>query len=73
MEWIDLYQQELGIDPTSRQQLFDAVRKDMVAAHHGDKAAKRRVSAYFKAQRPLDRKVAADDADEDENDASDEN
>jgi hypothetical protein len=60
-DWTELYRLELGVDPHDRQQLFTAVSKDMTAASHGDIAAKRRVSAYGRAQRAFDRKVAAEE------------
>ena len=59
--WTELYRLELGIDPRDKQALLDAVRKDMMAAYRGDKAAKRRVVAYERAQRAFDREMAAEE------------
>jgi hypothetical protein len=74
LDWAEIYRLELGIDPNDRHQLLNAVTKDIAAAHHGDKAAKRRVAAYDRAQQAFERQVAAeereaaeDDEDADEN------
>jgi hypothetical protein len=57
-DWTEMYRLELGIDPSDRHQLLNAVTKD-IAARHGDTAAKRRVAAYYRAQRALEKEVAA--------------
>ena len=70
MHWITMYRLDLGVDPSDQHQLLTVVTKDMVAAHHGNTAARRRVAAYYRAQRTLQRQVdaeardAADDADD---------
>jgi hypothetical protein len=53
-----MYRLELGIDPSDKHQLMTAVTKDIVVAHQGDTAARRRVAAYYRAQRGCDRQVA---------------
>jgi hypothetical protein len=76
LDWAEMYRLELGIDPNDRHQLLNAVRKDIVAAHQGDKAAKRWVAAYDRAQRAFERQVAAEEreaAEDDEDEAADEN
>jgi hypothetical protein len=55
-----MYRLELGIDPSDRHQLLNAVTKD-IAARHGDTAAKCRVAAYDRAQRAFERQVAAEE------------
>jgi hypothetical protein len=50
-DWTKMYRLELGVDPSDRHQLLTAVTKDIAAAHQGDTAARRRVSAYCRAQR----------------------
>jgi len=60
-DWTDLYQTELGVDPHDKQELLDAVSRDLSAASRGDKAAKRRVAAYNRAQRAFHREVAAEE------------
>ena len=70
MHWTTMYRLDLGIDPSDQHQLFTVVTKDIVAAHCGNTAARRRVAAYYRAQRTLQRQVdaeardAADDADD---------
>jgi hypothetical protein len=74
-DWTEMYRLELGIDPTDRHQLLTAVTKDIVAAHHGDKAARHRAAAYYRAQRAFDRQVAdaeREAAEHDEDAAADE-
>jgi hypothetical protein len=46
MDWTEMYRLELGIDPSDKHQLLNAVTKDIVAAHHGNNDARRRVAAY---------------------------
>jgi hypothetical protein len=41
----ELYEQELGIDPHDTPAPLTAVRRDITAAYHGDRAAKGRVAA----------------------------
>jgi hypothetical protein len=53
-----MYRLELGIDPSDRHQLLTAVTKDIAVAHQGDTAARRRVAAYYRAQRAFKRQVA---------------
>ena len=74
MDWTEIYRLELGIDPTDQHQLLTAVTKDIAAARHGDNAAKRRVTAYYRAQRALDRQPEAEEqeAADDDEDAVDE-
>jgi len=60
-DWTEMYRLELGIDPSDRHQLLNAVTKDMAAARHGDTAAQRRVAAYDRAQRAFDRQLAAEE------------
>jgi hypothetical protein len=75
-DWTEMYRFELGIDPSDRHQLLNAVTKDIAVAHHGDQAAKRRVAAYDRAQRAFERQVADEGreaAEDDEDDAADEN
>jgi len=75
-DWTEMYRFELGIDPSDRHQLLNAVTKDIAAAHHGDQAARRRVAAYYRAERAFERRVAAEEreaAEHDEDDAVDEN
>ena len=75
-DWTEMYRLELGIDPSDQHQLLNAVTKDIAVAHHGDKAAKRRVAAYDRAQRALDRQVKADEqetAKDDDDAATDKN
>ena len=69
-DWTEMYRFELGIDPSDRHQLLNAVTKDIAAAHHGDQAARRRVAAYYRAERAFERQS---DAEDDEDDAADEN
>ena len=69
-DWTEMYRLELGIDPSDRHQLLNAVTKDIAAAHHGDQAARRRVAAYYRAERAFERQS---DAEDDEDDAADEN
>ena len=57
-DWTEMYRLELGIDPSDRHQLLNAVTKDIAVAHHGDQAAKRRVAAYDRAQRSFERQIA---------------
>jgi hypothetical protein len=64
-----MYRLELGIDPGDRHQLLTAVTKDIALAHQGDAAARRRVAAYYRAQRALDKQpegVENDDAADEE-------
>jgi hypothetical protein len=63
-DWTELYRLELGIDPSDRHQLLNAVTKDIIVARNGDPAARRRVAAYYRAQRACDRQVAAEEADD---------
>lgn len=75
-DWTEMYRLELGIDPSDRHQLLTAVTKDIVAAHQGNKAARRRVAAYYRAQRALDQQPKAQEreaAEYDEDDAADKN
>jgi hypothetical protein len=75
-DWTEMYRLELGIDPSDRHQLLNAVTKDIAVAHHGDQAAKRRVAAYDRAQRSFERQIADEEreaAENDEDDAADEN
>jgi hypothetical protein len=60
-DWTEMYRLELGIEPSDRQQLLTAVSRDMTAAYHGDKAAKRRAAAYSRAQQAFERQVAAEE------------
>jgi hypothetical protein len=55
-----MYRLELGVDPGNKQELLDAVQKDMTV-RHGDPAAKRRVAAYNRAQRAWEKQVAAEE------------
>jgi hypothetical protein len=76
MDWPEMYRLELGIDPSDRHQLLTAVTKDIAAAHQGDTAARRRVAAYYRAQRAFDRQVEAEEpeaAEDNEDDAANEN
>jgi len=68
-DWTEMYRLELGIDPSDRHQILNAVTKDIAAAHHGDQAARRRVAAYYRAERAFERQS---DAEDDEDDAADE-
>jgi hypothetical protein len=74
-DWPEMYRLELGIDPSDRHQLLTAVTKDIAAAHNGDTAARRRVAAYYRAQRTLKRQVADTERDvaEEDDDATHEN
>jgi hypothetical protein len=75
-DWTEMYRLELGIDPSDRHQLLNAVTKDIAVAHHGNQAAKRRVAAYDRAQRAFERQIADEEreaAENDEDDAADEN
>jgi hypothetical protein len=71
-----MYRLDLGVDPSDQHQLFTVVTKDIVAAHRGNTAARRRVAAYYRAQRTLQRQVdaeardAPDDADDRVNETS---
>ena len=67
-----MYRLELGIDPSDQHQLLTAVTKDIAAARQGDPAAKRRVAAYYRAQRALEKPpdAGAREAAEDNEDAS---
>jgi hypothetical protein len=56
--WTEMYRLELGIDPSDRHQLLTTVTKDIAVAHQGDTAARRRVAAYYRAQRAFNRQVA---------------
>jgi hypothetical protein len=69
-DWTEMYRFELGIDPSDRHQLLNAVTKDIATAHQGDQAARRRVAAYYRAERAFERQS---DAEDDEDDAADEN
>jgi hypothetical protein len=69
-DWTEMYRFELGIDPSDRHQLLNAVTKDIAAARQGDQAARRRVAAYYRAERAFERQS---DAEDDEDDAVDEN
>jgi hypothetical protein len=60
-DWTEMYRLELGIDPSDRHQLLTAVTKDIVVAHQGDTAARRRVAAYYRAQRAFDRQPEAEE------------
>ena len=73
-DWTEMYRLELGIDPNDQHQLLNAVTKDIAAVPHSDKAARRRVAAYDRAQRALERQPDAEvrDATEDADDAADE-
>jgi hypothetical protein len=75
-DWTEMYRLELGIDPSDKHQLMTAVTKDIVVARHGDTAARRRVAAYYRAQRGCDRQPEAEEreaAEHDEGDAADAN
>ena len=75
-DWTEMYRFELGIDPSDRHQILNAVTKDIAAAHHGDQAARRRVAAYYRAERAFNGQVADEEreaAEHDEDDAADEN
>jgi hypothetical protein len=75
-DWTEMYRLELGIDPSDKHQLLTAVTKDIMIARHGDTAAKRRVAAYYRAQRTLERQVdaeAREAAEDDEDDTAVEN
>jgi len=63
-DWTERYRLELGIDPRDRHQLLNAVTKDLIVARNGDPAARRRVAAYYRAQRAGDRQAAAEEADD---------
>ena len=67
-DWTEMYRLELGIDPSDKHQLMTAVTKDIVVAHQGDTAARRRVAAYYRAQRGCDRQVAEKERGAAEND-----
>jgi hypothetical protein len=76
LDLAEMYRLELGIDPNDRHQLLNAVTKDIAAAHHGDQAARRRVAAYYRAERAFNGQVADEEreaAEHDEDDAADEN
>jgi hypothetical protein len=60
-DWTEMYRLELGIDPSDQHQLLTAVTKDTVVAHQGDAAARRRVAAYYRAQRAFNREHKADE------------
>ena len=70
MDWTEMYRFDLGIDPSDQHQLLNAVTKDIAAVVNGDRAARRRVAAYYHAQRALERppdaeeREAAEDADD---------
>jgi hypothetical protein len=63
-DWTERYRLELGIDPRDRHQLLNAVTKDLIVARDGDPAARRRLAAYYRAQRACARQVAAEEADD---------
>jgi hypothetical protein len=75
-DWTEMYRLELSIDPSNRHQLLTAVTKDIAVAHQGDTAARRRVAAYYRAQRALERQSEAEEreaeawARDDEDDAA---
>ena len=75
-DWTEMYRLELGIDPSDRHQLLNAVTKDIAVAHHGDQAARRRVAAYYRAERAFEKRVEAEEreaTEDDEDGGADEN
>ena len=60
MDWPEMYRLELGIDLAIGTS-FDRRDEDIAAAHQGDTAARRRVAAYYRAQRAFDRQVEAEE------------
>jgi hypothetical protein len=70
-----MHRLELGINPSDRHQLLTAVTKDMAVAHQGDTAARRRVAAYYRAQRAVNRQHNAKERQtaEENDDTTDEN
>jgi hypothetical protein len=71
-DWAEMYRLELGVDPSDQHRLLTAVTKDIVAARQGDPAAKRRVAAYYRAQRTLEKQPEAEEREVAEEDPADE-
>jgi hypothetical protein len=71
-DWAEMYRLELGIDPSDQHQLLTAVTKDIAAARQGDTAARRRVAAYYRAQRASEKQPEAQEQEAADEDPADE-